>query len=293
MNDTFSRRGFLGTIATTGTAAAVPSALSSTTALAATPVVMANFPLAVPRPTAGGPVKIVSGAGLTPAEVEQIRASGKNVDISVCRDNHEFREKAAEAEVLFGFPDKDVLANARNVKWIQVWAAGLDEVAEAVFHHPAVLTNMQRVFTPVIAESAIGMLLALTRGYVQTWFPNTQAHRWSGGRRAPMVDLYEKTAGIVGMGGMGSDIARRLHYGFGMKVLATDAKPLPKPDFVHELHDPGWFLEMVPQVDVLMSAAPLTKETAKMFNAEVFDRMKRTAYFINTSRGGLVDQPAL
>ncbi|HYM10645.1 MAG TPA: NAD(P)-dependent oxidoreductase, partial [Bryobacterales bacterium] len=47
------------------------------------------------------------------------------------------------------------------------------------------------------------------------------------------------------------------------------------------------------QVDVLMSAAPLTKETAKMFNAEVFDRMKRTAYFINTSRGGLVDQPAL
>jgi phosphoglycerate dehydrogenase-like enzyme len=62
---------------------------------------------------------------------------------------------------------------------------------------------------------------------------------------------------------------------------------------VAELRDPGWFMEMVPQVDVLVSAAPLTKETAKMFNAEVFAKMKPTAYFLNMTRGGLVDQAAL
>jgi len=95
------------------------------------------------------------------------------------------------------------------------------------------------------------------------------------------------------MGGIGSETARRLHYGFNMRVLATDAKPLHKPDFVEELHDPSWFMEMVPKVDVLMSAAPLTKETKEMFNDEVFSKMKPGSYFINVSRGGLVKQDAL
>ena len=143
------------------------------------------------------------------------------------------------------------------------------------------------------AVVCFALLLGLTRGLVQTFVPNMKEHRWQGGSRVPLEDLYHKTMGIVGMGGMGTEIARRAHNGFGMKVLATDAKPLPQPEFVAELHDPGWFMEMVPQVDVLVSAAPHTKITEKMFNAEVFSRMKPTAYFLNLSRGGLVDQVAL
>ncbi len=108
-----------------------------------------------------------------------------------------------------------------------------------------------------------------------------------------MEDLYGKTIGIVGMGGIGSETARRLHYGFGMRVLATDAKPLPKPEYVAQLREPDWLMEMVPQVDVLMSAAPLTSQTRLLFNESVFRKMKPSAYFINVSRGGLVDQDAL
>jgi phosphoglycerate dehydrogenase-like enzyme len=62
---------------------------------------------------------------------------------------------------------------------------------------------------------------------------------------------------------------------------------------VAELHDPGWLMQMVPQVDVLVSCAPHTKETVKLFDESVFKAMKRTAYFINVTRGGLVDQEAL
>ena len=104
---------------------------------------------------------------------------------------------------------------------------------------------------------------------------------------------FSQPIAIVGMGGIGTETARRLHYGFEMRVLATDAKPLPKPDFVAELHDPDWLMEMIPQVDVLMSAAPHTKVTEKMFNDAVFSKMKPTAYFLNVSRGGLVDNDAL
>jgi phosphoglycerate dehydrogenase-like enzyme len=130
---------------------------------------------------------------------------------------------------------------------------------------------------------------------VQHAIPNFNQKKWSGSLPADtqLEDLYKKTIGIVGMGGIGSETARRLHDGFNMRVLATDAKPMPRPEFVEELHDPGWFMEMVPKVDVLMSAAPLTKETREMFNDEVFSKMKPTSYFINVTRGGLVKQDAL
>jgi phosphoglycerate dehydrogenase-like enzyme len=99
--------------------------------------------------------------------------------------------------------------------------------------------------------------------------------------------------GIVGMGGIGTDTAYRAHYGFHMKILATDPKPLPKPIFVSELHSPEWLPKMVPQVDVLVSAAPHTPITHHMFNESIFRAMKPTAFFINVSRGWLVDSPAL
>src|SRR6185437_325540 len=91
----------------------------------------------------------------------------------------------------------------------------------------------------------------------------------------------------------GTATAMRFHYGFNMRIVATDAKPLTKPVFVETLREPGWLMEMAPQVDVLVSAAPLTKETAHLFDEKVFRSMKKTAYFLSLSRGGLVDQTAL
>jgi phosphoglycerate dehydrogenase-like enzyme len=101
------------------------------------------------------------------------------------------------------------------------------------------------------------------------------------------------TMGIVGLGGIGTDTAYRAHYGFGMKILAVDPKPLPKPSFVAELHSVDWLPKMVPQVDILVSAAPHTQESEDMFNESIFRAMKPSALFINMSRGKLVDTPAL
>jgi phosphoglycerate dehydrogenase-like enzyme len=108
-----------------------------------------------------------------------------------------------------------------------------------------------------------------------------------------LVEVDGMTMGVVGMGGLGSFTAMRAHYGFNMRILGTDAKPMVKPIFVDTLREPGWLMEMVPQVDVLVSAAPSTKETQGMFNERVFRAMKKTAHFINISRGALVDEPAL
>lgn len=238
-------------------------------------------------------IKIVSTSGLSQEEQQKIRAVAKNVDLQVVDNNSS--PAIDEAEVVIGDVNASMLQRAKKLKWVQVMHAGVENIPKEMVTHPLVLTNMQKIFAPVIAEQAISLLLSLTRGLVQFAIPNFEKKKWA---RDPsdgtvLDDLYKKTIGIVGMGGIGSETARRLHYGFDMRVLATDAKPMHKPAFVHELHDPGWLMEMVPQVDVLMSAAPLTKETREMFNEQVFGKMKPSAYFINVSRGGLVKNSAL
>ena len=280
--DTFSRRNFLAGVAASGAAATLPDN---------DPVVIPNHRIVENKPS-GGAIKMVCAEKLTPAEIEQIRSAGKNIELKMVASRAELRHHVADAEVILGVVDKEAMAAAKNVKWVQTWAAGVETLPKELMEHPSTLTNMQRVFAPVIAETAIGLLLSLTRGLTQTTIPAFKERKWKAAD-VPLVDLYRKTIGIVGMGGIGAETARRLHYGFEMRVLATDAKPLPKPDFVAELHDPDWLMEMVPQVDVLMSAAPHSKITEKMFNDAVFSKMKPSAYFLNVSRGGLVDQEAL
>lgn len=287
--DKSSRRNFLATLAGTGALA--------TTQL--TPFAGMANPSSVPtkdffKPrNPDDPIRIVSMLPLSQTEAEQIKRAGKNIELVMSTDSNDVKQ-FSEAEVIFGFPNGPTILQTKKLKWIQSGGAGVENMPKEIVEHPCIVTNMQRVFAPVIAESAIGLLLSLTRGLAQVSIPAFKERKWI---NAPdelvLDDLFGKTIGIVGMGGIGSETARRLYYGFQMKVLATDAKPLPKPDFVQELHDPTWFMEMVPQVDVLMSAAPLTKETKAMFNEDVFRKMKSSAYFINVSRGGLVDQEAL
>ena len=289
---TFSRRGFLTSLAAGG--ATVAALASPGIAVAsADPVVVSNYPLVVPNPSSARIKIVCTHPSISPPEAEKIRSAGRNVDLVVARDHAILLKEIVEAEAVLGGLDAEAVAAAKKLKWIQFTAAGVDELPKEVMAHSSVLTNMQRIYAPVIAESAIALTLSLTRGLVQDSVPNMKARRWGSSNNIPLTDLYQKTMGIVGLGGIGSETARRAHYGFEMKILAIDPKPLPKPSFVEELREPAWLLEMVPQVDVLVSCAPFTKETAKMFNAAVFNKMKPSAYFINVSRGGLVDQEAL
>ena len=281
-----SRRDFLGTLAATGAIAATQfTPLSSLAAPTDTKTEL-------PQRNPDDPVRIVSLQKFSQDELEQIRKAGKNIDIAVAGDGGD-AAIFADAEVLIGYRGGPVFSQAKKLKWVQATGAGVEDMPKELKEHPCIVTNMQRVYAPVIAESAVALLLSLTRGLTQLSIPAFAEKKWKPTPKELVLDdLYNKTIGIVGMGGIGSETARRLHYGFNMRVLATDAKPLARPEFVEELHDPGWLMEMVPQVDVLMSAAPLTPITKGMFNEKVFEKMKPSAYFINVSSGGLVDQEA-
>lgn len=244
------------------------------------------------------PLRIVTMYRFEPHEIEKIKAAAPRarVDIAICGSRQEFLEKVKDAEVVYGDVRADVLLTAPKLKWVQVGHAGMEGMDPALRETPLVMTNYQRTFAHGITETAMGMLLCLTRGISKYYIPQFGKRQMKpvGTMKSDHhTELVGRTMGIVGMGGIGSLLSRRAHYGFDMRVLATDAKPLPKPEWVAELHDPNWFMEMVPQVDVLVAAAPQTPLTERMFNEKVFRSMKRTAYFLALSRGQLYDDMAL
>lgn len=244
-------------------------------------------------------LRIVTMYQFEPAEAQKIKAASTKakVELTICKSRPEFNEKAKDAEVIYGDVRADTLEVATKLKWVQSGEAGMENMDPAMRQSPVVLTNYQRVFAPGISETAMGMLLSLTRGIAKYYMPQFYKQRTmqhvGTPKSAHHTELVGRTMGIVGMGGIGTELARRAYYGFDMRIVATDAKPLPKPDFVAELHDPGWFMEMVPQVDVLVGAAPLTPLTERMFNEKVFRSMKKTAHFLAMSRGKLYDDMAL
>ncbi len=279
-----SRRSFIASTPAAATAAREPVVFN---------------PVAVSETRAqADPIRIATLYRFEPHEIEQIRAAapGTEVELTVCRSREEFRAALKTAEVVYGGVRGADLEFAPRLKWVQAGGAGVEGLDPKFVESPVVLTNYARTFAPGISETAIGMLLCLTRGITKYYVPQFQRREWKpmgSPKSADHTELVGRTMGIVGLGGIGSAIARRAYYGFDMKIVATDAKPLPKPEYVAELHEPAWFPKMVPQVDVLVSAAPHTPETNRMFNEPVFRNMKKTAYFLGMSRGGLFDDMAL
>jgi len=275
------------------TAAAVPAVAANRKAVVIPPVLLSD------TQTPQDVLRIVTMFQFEPAEIQRIKAASTKapVELAVCKSREEFDQKVKDAEVIYGDVRADTLQAAKKLQWVQSGEAGMENQDPAMRNSPVVLTNYQRVFAHGISETAMGLLLSLTRGlakyYMPQFYKQRTMQRVGTAKSEDHTELVGRTMGIVGMGGIGSALARRAHYGFDMRIVATDAKPVPKPDYVAELHDPGWFPEMYPQVDVLVGAAPLTPHTERMFNEKVFRGMKKTAHFRALSRGKLFDDMAL
>ncbi|SRR5579871_582235 len=244
------------------------------------------------------PLRIVTLHPFEQAEIEQIKATAPHADVNliVCRTKEEFAEKVKDADAVYGDIRGEALQAASRLKWVHAGGAGIESMDRALLEGPLLVTNFARTFAPAISETAIGMLLCMTRGISQYYIPQFLRREWKpvgSVKSSDYTEISGRTMGIVGLGGIGSAVARRAYYGFDMRVLATDFRALHKPEYVAELHGSSWFHEMVPQVDVLVAAAPHTSETDRMFNEPVFRSMKKTAYFLALSRGKLFDDMAL
>lgn len=190
--------------------------------------------------------------------------------------------------------DDELMAAAPRLKVVSNFAVGYDNIdVAAATRRRIVVTNTPEVLTETVADFAFCLLLAAARRLVEA-DAYTRAGHWKTWEPLLLAgqDLYRATLGLVGLGRIGSAVARRAK-GFAMRILYYD--PYRREDLERDLG-----IEYRPHLDDVLREAdfvsvhvPLSDATRHLLGRDQFAMMKRSAVFVNTSRGPVVDQQAL
>jgi phosphoglycerate dehydrogenase-like enzyme len=200
----------------------------------------------------------------------------------------------ADADAIVGGITREQLLAAKKLKWVQVNFAGVESVlAIPELKNSAItLTNMKIVQGIEIADHAFALLLGLTRR-IDVAVANRGTETWpSLADYGRPIELHGKTAVIVGVGGIGTQIAVRAKA-FGMTVIGVDPNDIPFVPYLDRAVSPERLDDVLPEADVVFISAPHTPATEKMISAARFAKMKQGAFFIAVSRGKIYDAMAL
>lgn len=194
-----------------------------------------------------------------------------------------------EAEVLVcGGLSAEEAARAEKLRWVQVTSAGIEHVLgarERLGH--VVVTNARGIHAELMADHMLGAMVMLQWDFPRI-LQDQAERRW---RREPKLALAGRTLAVVGAGAIGGEIGRRASH-FGMRVIGVRRSGAPLPHF-DAVFRPDELDAVLAQADFVCVALPATGETARLFGAEQFARMKRSAFFMNIARGSVVDEAAL
>lgn len=186
----------------------------------------------------------------------------------------------------------DLLSHAKELVVLGRAGVGLDNVdLKACEEAGIIVTSTPEQSTISVAELAIGLTLSLAR-HIPAADADTKQGNWNR-QRFFGTELYGKTFGIIGAGKIGLATARRAHA-FGMRILAHDPYVSRDNVFLAELSAECVTLEdLMARADVVSCHLPATPKTFRILNEAAFAHMKPSAFFINTSRGEVVDEAAL
>lgn len=228
-------------------------------------------------------------ADLPGEAIERIRAAAAPLSVQrVRREDPSFAQLLPRAEVIVGGIWPEDVARAASLRWLQLGSAGANRIVDLLPSH-VTLTNASGVFGVPIAEHVMAMMLALARQIPESVRAAGEA-RWSqpGGR----VELYGATCGILGLGDIGTEVARRAKA-FGMRVLAIRRQALDRPAFVDALWDVSGLDRLLGESDHVVNCLPGTPHTRHLLDSRRIGLMRRGAYFYNIGRGSTVDEAAL
>lgn len=205
-------------------------------------------------------------------------------------------QEIADADGFVGVITPEQVRAAKKLKWVQVMSAGVENVlflsgGNDLRDSDITVTNERIVQSPEIADHAMAMLLFLSR-HLYEFYANKQKQAWEPPRPFPGIELSGKTAVVIGMGGIGTQIVTRA-AAFGMSVIGVDPQDKPLIPGLKEVVKPDQLDQVIPQADVVFVSAPHTPQSHKMVGAREFELMKKNSYFIAVSRGGVYDMNGL
>jgi D-2-hydroxyacid dehydrogenase (NADP+) len=196
-----------------------------------------------------------------------------------------------QADVLFGFPaiPMEAIAKSPTLRLLHVPSTGVDRyVTPEMQASRVILTNSRGVQAKPVSEHAVMLMLALS--YKVPQLQRNQAR--SSWEDVGVERLEGQTAGLLGLGAIGEEIARKCKA-FDMRVIGTRRDASVIPPNVEEVFDPKDTNEVLRQSDFVLCSLPLTAETERFMDYDRFCAMKSTAYFVNVGRGPVVAEDGL
>jgi glyoxylate reductase len=206
-------------------------------------------------------------------------------------------EKAKDKQVILSLLsdviDYDVINKCRNLKVISNYAVGYNNIdISAATERGIIVTNTPRVLDETTADFVFALILSVARRIVESdKFMRSRKFQGWGPMEFLGQDVFNSTLGVIGMGSIGKEVARRGYYGFSMNVLCYD-KSLDPASLGFKIN-PVSFDTLLKESDFISLNVPLTNGTYHLFGEKEFKKMKKTAFLINTSRGPVVDEKAL
>lgn len=230
-----------------------------------------------------------------PALVEELRSAAPQASIvPVTADN--VMQEITDADAFIGNITSAQVRAGKNLKWVGVMSAGVETVlfpkdgSSDLRQSNIILTNNKIVQGPEIADHALAMLLMMSRN-LYALYRNDQQQIWDP-KTFHGIELSGKTAVIIGVGGVGTQIALRANA-FGMNVIGVDPEDKPFLPFIQRIVKPDDLDDVVPLADVIFISAPDTPKSHKMMGTREFELMKKNSYFIAVSRGGVYEMGGL
>ncbi|MBT8079953.1 MAG: D-2-hydroxyacid dehydrogenase [Gammaproteobacteria bacterium] len=200
----------------------------------------------------------------------------------------------AETDVIVGWCSPDAISAAESVQYLHFYSAGIDRCASipGIADRGLIATNSAKAASETIAEHGIALMLMMTRG-LHHHYRQQMKEEWRGYSDAPGTFAVKgKTMLVLGLGGIGSQIAQRAHD-LGMMVIGTRNSSRSGPDFVSYVGLADEADGMASKADVIVNALPLTDATRGTVDGDFFDAMKQGAFYISVGRGGTTDTDAL
>jgi phosphoglycerate dehydrogenase-like enzyme len=224
---------------------------------------------------------------------EGLQRAFPSLAVSNVAAGSEVGDLMADADVLCAMGgarvfDDELVRRASKLKWIQAFTTGTDGITrQPSLKREVLLTSMRGIHGPQMSEMALLMMIALARDYPRM-FRNQEKRAWE---RFRQRRLYDKTLAILGVGIIGTDLAKRAKA-FGMTVIGITGTPRAVPGFDRMVGRAG-LEEAAGEADFLAVLVPYSADTDKIVNARVLAAMKREAYLVNIARGGVCDEEAL
>lgn len=220
---------------------------------------------------------------------ELIRRRCPDLEVLAVADETTLYDAVAGADILIAwrFP-LQALAGSSRLRWIQLTVAGVDHLIPARERLQGIaVTTARGIHGAVIADYVLGVVVMLHWDFPRL-LRQQQARQWQGRETAPLAG---RTLGIVGLGAIGTEIARRA-TAFGLQVIGVKRTPAPI-DGVSRVVGPDRLHEILRASDFLVLAVPETPETRRMIGEPELRAMRPTAFLVNIARGGVVDEAAL